>query len=131
MYQQPELPFGIARRGSDSEDRPRGGSAIDERFDDFHASNPWVLEALEELAIQWIGAGGGRIGVKALFEQLRWSSPEVADGEPFRLNNNFTSRYARLLCARHPEWVGVFQLRSLRTGDGERYSELDGRDQVK
>ncbi|MFI5688624.1 hypothetical protein [Streptomyces sp. NPDC051636] len=117
MYRQQELPFGIALPESDPEVRPRGGPTLDERFDDFHASNPWVLEALEELTTQWIKAGGGRIGVKALFEQLRWSSPHIADGEPFRLNNNFTSRYARLLCARHPEWAGVFQLRSLRTSD--------------
>ncbi|WP_236244204.1 hypothetical protein [Streptomyces sp. CC210A] len=131
MYRQPELPLDIAECERQPEIRPRCGPTLDERFNDFHASHPWILEALEELTAQWVGAGGGRIGVKALFEQLRWSSPHIASGEPFRLNNNFTSRYARLLCARHPEWAGVFQLRSLRTSDDNPYLKLDGRDQVK
>lgn len=89
---------------------------LDERFRDFHASHPWVLEALEELTTRWVRAGGGRIGIKALFEQLRWSAPRSENGEPMKLNNDFTSRYARLLRDRHPEWADVFQLRTLRTG---------------
>ncbi|WP_327375767.1 hypothetical protein OG393_18490 [Streptomyces sp. NBC_01216] len=131
MYRQPELPLDITERERQPKIQPQGRPTLDERFDDFHASHPWILEALEELTTQWVDADGGRIGVKALFEQLRWSSPHIASGEPFRLNNNFTSRYARLLCARHPEWASVFQLRSLRTSDDSRYLTLDDRDQVK
>lgn len=105
---------------------------MDRRFEDFHAEHPWVYEALERLTAQWISAGGGRIGVKALFEQLRWLAPDLANGEPLQLNNNFTSRYARLLCAGHPEWCDVFELRRLRSGDpGARQSTLDGKNQVK
>ena len=106
--------------------------SLDERFEDFHAEHPWVYEALERLTVQWVAAGGGRIGVKALFEQLRWLSPDLANGEPLQLNNNFTSRYARLLRASHPEWRDVFELRRLRSGDpGARWSALDGECQVK
>ncbi|MDH2389409.1 hypothetical protein QCN29_11510 [Streptomyces sp. HNM0663] len=91
-----------------------------------------MYEALERLTAQWVEAGGGRIGVKALFEQLRWLAPDLAHGEPFQLNNNFTSRYACLLCARHPEWRDVFELRRLRGGgSGRRQSTLDARHQVK
>ena len=46
--------------------------SIDERFEDFHATHPWVLEALEDLTTRWVEAGGGRIGVNASLEQLRW-----------------------------------------------------------
>ncbi|WP_438491910.1 hypothetical protein [Streptomyces asiaticus] len=128
MYRQTELPLEIA---GPAYTRPRSEPTIDERFEDFHAAHPWILEALELLTARWIEAGGGRIGVKALFEQLRWSSPDASSGNPFRLNNNFTSHYARLLCARHPEWAGVFQLRSLRPSEAGPCSELDDRDQVK
>lgn len=110
MYRQEELPLeiadpGVARRPSPS---------IDERFDAFHAAHPWVFELLEELTAQWVEAGGGRISVKALFEQLRWSPPGGEPGPALRLNNVFTSRYARLLCLEHPEWAGAFELRRLR-----------------
>ncbi|MEU5093708.1 hypothetical protein [Streptomyces sp. NPDC020996] len=113
-HHQAELPLEIAEP---DHAHPHDDPTIDERFEDFHAAHPWVLEALEDLTMRWIEAGGGRIGVKALFEQLRWSRPSISNDRPFRLNNDFTSRYARLLRARHPEWAGVFQLRSLRTGD--------------
>ncbi|MEU0443812.1 hypothetical protein ABZ202_29470 [Streptomyces sp. NPDC006186] len=112
MHQQPQLPLDIPEDGRGLlRERP----SLDERFEAFHSSHPWIFEALEELTAEWVAAGGGQIGIKALFEQLRWSTPRIAGGEPFRLNNNYTSRYARLLCARHPEWAGVFQLRNLRT----------------
>jgi hypothetical protein len=114
VYRQVELPLELEERA-----RGRGGAepTLDERFDSFHAANPWVYEALEELTAQWVEGGGGRIGVKALFERLRWSSPRIANGEPFRLNNDFTSRYARLLRIRHPEWAAVFEVRRLRTAE--------------
>ncbi|MEU3783388.1 hypothetical protein [Streptomyces sp900129855] len=89
--------------------------SIDERFDAFHASRPWVYEALEELTAEWVAGGGGRISVKALFERLRWPASSDCGGEPYRLNNVFTSRYARLLCREHPEWASAFELRRLRS----------------
>jgi hypothetical protein len=89
--------------------------SIDERFDAFHAAHPWVYEALEELTAEWVAGGGGRISVKALFERLRWPPSGDVGGEPYRLNNVFTSRYARLLCREHPEWASAFELRRLRS----------------
>lgn len=115
MYQQQSLPLEGVEEGWDRRERP----SLDERFEAFHASHPWVYEALEELMTQWVEGGGGSISVKALFEQLRWSRLDLEGDKPFRLNNNFTSRYARLLCDCHPEWADAFQLRTLRTGDDD------------
>ncbi|MBC9717797.1 hypothetical protein H9Y04_35230 [Streptomyces sp. TRM66268-LWL] len=92
---------------------PRRRPSIDERFDDFHTSHPWVFEALEELIEEWIESGGGRISIKALFEQLRWPASRQRV-PPIRLNNIFTSRYARLLRHEHPEWANAFETRRLR-----------------
>lgn len=129
MYRQEGLPLELdGQEFSQGEVEP----SLDERFEDFHAEHPWVYEALERLTVQWVAAGGGRIGVKALFEQLRWLAPQITDGKPFQLNNNFTSRYARLLRAGHPEWRDVFELRRLRSGDPEvRQLTLDGECQVE
>lgn len=58
-------------------------------------------------------AGRTRIGVGMLFEVLRWHSQRATTGDPFRLNNSYRSRYARLLIERRPEWAHLFELRRL------------------
>jgi hypothetical protein len=89
---------------------------VSSTFDAFHDANPWVYRALERLAADWIARGNTRIGVKGLFEVLRWhyGRAGVAQGQPMRLNNNLTSRYARLLLDAHPDWSGVIETRELR-----------------
>ncbi len=52
--------------------------------------------------------------MKALYERLRWESGIRTDGSPYRLNNDFTALYSRLLIERRPEWSEAFRLRELR-----------------
>ena len=87
---------------------------IAERFDAFHEANPHVADALEALAAEWL-ARHRKVGVKALAEAVRWRSGVETTGEPWRINNSFTSLYARLLLARHPEWAGRIETRALAT----------------
>ncbi|WP_073947977.1 hypothetical protein [Streptomyces kebangsaanensis] len=77
----------------------RGGKTITEQFHAFDASHPWVYRALEQLVIQRLTAGAKQVGMKALFEALRWRHPHGVKG----LNNNYTALYARRLLAAHPE----------------------------
>lgn len=88
---------------------------IGQRFDRFHADNPWVLQALEQLTEDWLARGHRRVGVKQMFEVIRWQYGRQTSGDQgFRCNNDFTSRYARLLIERHPEWVDAIETRRLR-----------------
>lgn len=90
-------------------------ASIQERFEAFHTANPWILAHLERLTQDWLRqTGGRRLGMKALFERLRWEHGIHTGGDPWRLNNVFTSRYARLLIELHPEWTDVFETRSLK-----------------
>ncbi|MFF2941285.1 hypothetical protein ACFVSQ_15730 [Streptomyces niveus] len=82
-----------------------------EQFEDFDREHPWVYAALERLAAERLTAGATRIGMKALFEALRWRHPHGMKG----LNNNYTAFYARQLLAAHPEWTPVIELRRRRT----------------
>lgn len=86
---------------------------IAERFALFHEANPHVAHALEALAGQWL-ARHSRVGMKALFERLRWESGIATVGDAYRLNNDFTSHYARLLIERRPEWADAIETRRLR-----------------
>ena len=90
-------------------------ATIEERFEAFHAANPQVAAALEHYAAQWLAAGHRKVGVKALVERLRWESGIQSSGEGgYRLNNVLTSRYARLLIQRHPEWSDAIETRQLK-----------------
>lgn len=89
-------------------------ASIQDRFESFHRANPQVYAALRSLAFQMIGNGVRQYGIKGLFEILRWQFALQTNGEPFRLSNDFTSRYARLLVKNNPELDGFFTLRELR-----------------
>lgn len=89
---------------------------IQERFEEFHRLNPWVYDALEKLVADYAARGRKRIGIKMLWEVIRWNyAMRTSDpANEFRANNNFHSRYVRLLIANHPEWAGLFELRVLK-----------------
>lgn len=88
---------------------------IEEQFVAFHAAHPEVFERLVDLARQAERAGFRRIGMKRLYEVLRWQVQIDRGDEEFALNNNFTSRYARLLVVEHPELAHLFETRKLRS----------------
>ncbi|WP_107068184.1 hypothetical protein [Streptomyces sp. CT34] len=91
----------------------RAGSrpTITDQFLAFDAAHPYVYAALEKLTTERLAAGATRIGLKELFEALRWRLPQGLRG----LNNNYTALYARQLIADHPQWASVFELRRRRT----------------
>ncbi|MGW1801670.1 hypothetical protein ACWCQN_38580 [Streptomyces sp. NPDC001984] len=90
------------------------GQSIQERFEAFNALNPWVLRHLEQLTADCVTKGFRRVGIGMLFELLRWRYGQATQGDAFRLNNNFRSRYVRLLIERHTEWAHLFETRALR-----------------
>ncbi len=89
---------------------------IQERFERFHHLNPWVFEALERLAADWVARGRVRGAIGMLWEVLRWHHARATADRPgeYKLNDHYRSRYARLLLGRHPEWGEFFELRKLR-----------------
>ncbi len=91
------------------------GATIQERFEAFHRANPWVYFALVKLA-QDQRLHGRKVGMKMLFEVLRWQwMRKTTSEDEFKLNNDFHSRYARLIMERNPDLAGMFQLRKLKS----------------
>lgn len=88
-------------------------ATIQERFEAFHASNPRVYRALRELALAMVRAGVRHYGIKGLVEKVRWEFTMQTQGQPFKICNSYTSRYARLLVRNEPELEGFFELRKL------------------
>jgi hypothetical protein len=93
-------------------------TTIEANFWEFHAANPEVYVRLVSLARMLRGRGRKRCGMKMLFEQLRWEHYlETEDRSSFKLNNNYTSYYARLIRSQEPDLAGMFELRGLRNAD--------------
>lgn len=92
-----------------------GDLTIEARFAEFHRSNPHVYTSLRELALAKAEQGARRISPKLLFEELRAGGVATATGDdPYRLNNIYTSRYARLLSV-EPGLVGRIPMRSIKS----------------
>ena len=100
----PQLAFGFMSRA-------------ERRFREFHRDNPHVYEELVKLARQAKDAGKKKVGIKMLFEVVRWyafidTTDKYSD---FKLNNNYHSRYARLIMAKEEDLVDIFDTRMLRS----------------
>lgn len=87
------------------------GSRTQLRFDAFHAANPWVLTALEQLTAQYLRKHD-QARARTLWEHLRWCY-EMRPGQTgvFRANDHLLAPYVRLLVERHPEWQPRFDIR--------------------
>ena len=94
-------------------ERPTTG--LEARFKRFHDANPHIYEELEERAFALLRAGAGRIGVKALWEAMRYDAAVRTDSRDWKLNNSYTALYARLLLHRHPELSDVIETRRRRS----------------
>jgi hypothetical protein len=89
-----------------------------EQFSFFHVRNPHVFEALERMAGEMASRGRKRIGVKMLVEVLRYEYYlETSDpNSEFKVSNNYTALYARLLIDTHPEWAELIETRERHHG---------------
>jgi hypothetical protein len=83
-------------------------------FAAFHEDNPEVYTLLCRMA-RWLKDDKGlqKCGMKMLFERLRWLYLIQTKGGKYKLNNNYTSHYARLLMEQEPDLVGFFEVRAL------------------
>lgn len=91
-------------------------ASIQVKFEEFHRLNPWVYEHLVRLARQLVQRGHDKVGIKMLWEVLRWQTMFTHDpNSEFKLSNNYHSRYARLIMDQEVDLVGVFETRGLRS----------------
>lgn len=90
---------------------------IEARFWMFHVKHPEVYAELVRLARQAHGRTA-RVGIAMLWERMRWSvvvEGLADDREPYALNNDYRSRYARLLMEREPDLADFFETREIRS----------------
>jgi len=98
----------------DDEARRRGEHYAEpplaQAFRVFDDANPHVYAELVRLTDEWRRRRVTSLGVGMLWEVMRWNLTLSTAGEPFKLNNNHRSFYARKLIA-HAGAAGLFETR--------------------
>lgn len=93
-------------------------ASIAERFETFNRDNPKVYVVLVRLAREWVArTGRPKLGIKTLYERTRWEIALATNDPDFKLNNNFTAYYARLIQEQEPDLDGMFDLRASAADD--------------
>lgn len=88
---------------------------IAELFIAYHAKRPEIWQQFERMALWLIKNRHENFGAKEIFEALRRGNEDIASSEKeFKLNNNFTSIYARVFVLFHPEYRHRIELRQAR-----------------
>lgn len=90
--------------------------SIESRFQAFHEQHPDVYRQLVSLARQAQRRGHARIGIGMLWEVLRWERllRSTDPTSEHTLNDNYRSRYARLIMEQEADLAGMFELRRIR-----------------
>jgi hypothetical protein len=90
---------------------------IDRAFLTFHTNNPQILEMIVRYTRQLKGKGHTIFGMKAIFERIRWDyaiGTELSvDDKGFKISNDYTSRYARMVESQHPDLRGFFRTKQI------------------
>ena len=88
--------------------------SIDSDFQQYHADNPHIYRLFTRFAERALDAGFATYSSKSIFERLRWHMHfDSKDKDDFKINNNYTSRYARMLMEDDPRFDGFFRTRGL------------------
>lgn len=88
---------------------------LDERFTAYHEANPQVYRELVSLARE-VKAQGQKAGIGMLWEVMRWRIFfQTKDPDGWKLNNDYRSRYARLMMEQEEDLAGFFDIRELRS----------------
>lgn len=89
---------------------------LEKAFWVFHKENPRVYRMLVQFARQWRSTMGpnAKLGIKHLCERVRWETAIKTTDDTFKLNNNHTAFYARLIMDYNSDLEDIFRLRQQR-----------------
>lgn len=88
---------------------------LDARFKVFDEQNPQVYAMFRSSVAEAAQAGARKIGAKMIMENIRWRSMIETRGEPWKVNNSYSSRYVRKLLAESPHLEYLFERRALKS----------------
>jgi hypothetical protein len=86
---------------------------LDEQFERYDRENPRIYRAFCRYTIQVIEARR-KCAAKTVMERIRWDTI-ISGNDRWKINNNYSSRYARKFMRNYPQYDGFFATRELRS----------------
>jgi hypothetical protein len=80
-------------------------------FETFHQANPSVYRMFRDLALEAAGRGAAHLGGRMLWEVMRYRVTVQAEGNTYKLNNDYCPFYVRLLLDEEPHLRPLFERR--------------------
>tara|TARA_R110000744_G_scaffold206864_1_gene325498 strand:+ start:938 stop:1243 length:306 start_codon:yes stop_codon:yes gene_type:complete len=92
------------------------GVTIKDSFDNFHLTNPQVYSIFEAKAFTAIRMGKTKMSSKLILNVIRWEAfiQTTDPNSTYKINDAYTSHYARLFAEKNPAHADVFNYRALR-----------------
>lgn len=90
------------------------GKTIPEAFEDYQYENPEIYRYFSKYAFELIHSGMKKISAKLIIERVRWEIIMETKPDRFKINNVFTSYYARLFVQHNPEHKNKFEFRKIK-----------------
>ena len=96
----------------------REDQSIQERFKRFDQAHPEIYDEFRIIAHDLLRRGRGHYGSKAILEVIRYQRmlSGKSETEPFKINNTYSSRYARKLMEDDDRFRVFFEVRELKRG---------------
>jgi len=91
-------------------------------FKTYHEAHPKLYELFKKYAYQMKNSGRKYYGAQSIVERIRWDMNINHNSDEFKINNNFSSMYSRLLISDYPEFKDFFRTRKTR---GQRRPYFD------
>lgn len=92
-------------------------SSIDSAFEKYHSQNPQVYDMFKEQVYRAIRLKREKFSANAIINWLRWEvAMRIKTDDTYKINNNFSSRYARLFVKENPHYEHMFEFREIRSG---------------
>ena len=101
------------------------GNTIQSSFERYHAQNPRVYELLVQQVDKAILRGKKKISIKTILGYIRWEIfleikqdtlfDKKGEKIEYKIPDQFTSRYARLLVSDFPKWKDNIEMRTIRS----------------
>ena len=88
---------------------------VTEKFNQFDRANPKVYELFKEKVLEAVRRGKKKTSSKMIINLLRWEYYLETDSEDeFKINDRYTSHYARKFARENPHYSEMFNFRRLR-----------------
>ena len=92
---------------------PRDFRSLTAKFNTFHADNPHVWVLFKRFAREAYNSGRDHYSARAIFHRIRWHiSIETKSDDDFKINNNHSPFYARMLAAEECRFEFFFRNRA-------------------